>query len=98
MTPRRDGLDRQAGQNVGRGVEHDDRSGPGQGPVEGGGRVDAPTWSMDLLVDAVCVVREHMPGRIDDGGWAPVVDGQRVRAGGGEVTGEVDEELGVAPA
>ncbi len=70
---------------------------PAKGPVTSGGCVRPPGRRMDLLVDAACVVREHVPGRIDDGGRAPVVDRQRVRGRSGEVAGEVDEELGRRP-
>ena len=51
---------------------------PARGPAKAVGASTRPVWRMDLLVDTACVVGEHVAGRIDDGGRAPVVDGQRV--------------------
>ena len=80
VAPGRDGLDGQAGQRLGRRRQHGDRPASAQRLAEVGGLVDAAVGSVDVLVEAACVVGEHVAGGVDDGGRAAVVDGQGMGA------------------
>ena len=92
--PGLDGLDGQAGQRLAWRLQHGDRPASAQRLTEVTRFVGATVRRVDVLVDAACVVGEHVTGRTDDGGRAPVVDRQGMGHGAREVTGIVDEEFG----